>query len=134
MVEGDTEQSQGSGRIGRKACLGKPVSVQSVSRQEKAEKPPKLYDLTTLQREANRLYGYTAQQTLDYIQLLYEKRYHGEDILFPGRERTKICPRHSFCGNYCIVVAYFGTVRDLIRLYCAAKPGHGGKCPGNLPA
>lgn len=58
----------------RKSCLGRPAAVQSVNRQEKTEKPPKLYDLTTLQREANRLYGYTAQQTLDYIQLLYEKK------------------------------------------------------------
>lgn len=58
----------------RKSCLGKPVLVQSVTRQEKTEKPPKLYDLTTLQREANRIYGYTAQQTLDYLQLLYEKK------------------------------------------------------------
>lgn len=58
----------------RQACLGKSAVVQAVNRQEKAERPPKLYDLTTLQREANRLYGYTAQQTLDYIQLLYEKK------------------------------------------------------------
>lgn len=58
----------------RKSCLGKPVTVQVVERQEKTEKPPKLHDLTALQREANRLYGYTAQQTLDYIQLLYEKK------------------------------------------------------------
>lgn len=58
----------------RQACLGKSAVVQAVNRQEKTERPPKLYDLTTLQREANRLYGYTAQQTLDYIQLLYEKK------------------------------------------------------------
>lgn len=58
----------------RQACLGKSAVVQAVNRQEKAERPPKLYDLTTLQREVNRLYGYTAQQTLDYIQLLYEKK------------------------------------------------------------
>ena len=58
----------------RTACVGKPVTVREVSRQEKTEKPPKLYDLTTLQREANRLYGYTAQQTLDCVQLLYEKK------------------------------------------------------------
>lgn len=58
----------------RQACLGKSSVVQAVNRQEKAEHPPKLYDLTTLQREANRLYGYTAQQTLDHIQLLYEKK------------------------------------------------------------
>lgn len=35
---------------------------------------PHLYDLTTLQRECNRIYGYTAQQTLDYVQSLYEKK------------------------------------------------------------
>lgn len=58
----------------RSSCVGQTAVVRSVERQEKKEKPPKLYDLTTLQREANRLYGYTAQQTLDYIQLLYEKK------------------------------------------------------------
>ena len=48
--------------------------VQKVERKEKTEKPPQLYDLTTLQRDANRLLGFTAQQTLDYAQSLYEKR------------------------------------------------------------
>ena len=46
----------------------------SVTREKKAEQPPKLYDLTTLQREANRLFGFTAKQTLDYAQTLYEKK------------------------------------------------------------
>ena len=58
----------------RTACLGKTALVQSVTRKDKTERPPKLYDLTTLQREANRLFDYTAQQTLDYLQSLYEKR------------------------------------------------------------
>lgn len=58
----------------RKSCLGKTVYVKSILRQDKTELPPKLYDLTTLQREANRLFDYTAQQTLDYLQSLYEKR------------------------------------------------------------
>ncbi len=58
----------------RTACVGKPAAVQAVTRKEKTERPPKLYDLTTLQREANRLFDYTAQQTLDYLQALYEKR------------------------------------------------------------
>ena len=48
--------------------------VTSVSTKEKSESAPALYDLTTLQREANRVLGYTAQQTLDYLQSLYEKR------------------------------------------------------------
>ena len=55
-------------------CQGSTAVVQSVERQEKTEKPPALYDLTTLQREANRTLGYTAQQTLDYLQALYEKK------------------------------------------------------------
>ncbi len=48
--------------------------VQKVERKEKDEKPPQLYDLTTLQRDANRLLGFTAQQTLNYAQSLYEKK------------------------------------------------------------
>ena len=48
--------------------------VQKSERKEKAERPPALYDLTTLQRDANRMLGYSAQQTLDYTQALYEKK------------------------------------------------------------
>ena len=62
-----------AGRL-RAACVGKPVIVRTVTGKERTERPPKLYDLTTLQREANRLLGYTAQQTLDYAQVLYEKK------------------------------------------------------------
>ena len=59
----------------RKACLEAGMAtVRKVERREKSEKPPALYDLTTLQREANRLFGFTAQQTLDYTQSLYEKK------------------------------------------------------------
>jgi len=50
------------------------VTVQKMERKEKVESPPQLYDLTALQRDANRLLGFTAQQTLDYAQSLYEKR------------------------------------------------------------
>ena len=50
------------------------VTVQKMKRKEKYESPPPLYDLTALQRDANRLLGFTAQQTLDYAQSLYEKR------------------------------------------------------------
>lgn len=45
-----------------------------MEKQIKTVQPPRLYDLTTLQRECNRIYGYTAQQTLDYLQSLYEKK------------------------------------------------------------
>ena len=54
-------------------CTGE-VRITRVERREKRENPPALYDLTTLQREANRELGFTAQQTLDYLQSLYEKR------------------------------------------------------------
>ena len=72
----------GSGRIAsmdeadtlRKACAGASAICFSVKREKKTEQPPKLYDLTTLQREANRLFGFTAKQTLDYAQQLYEKK------------------------------------------------------------
>lgn len=55
-------------------CDGKSVKCLSVTHEQKKELPPKLYDLTTLQREANRIFGYTAKQTLDYAQSLYEKK------------------------------------------------------------
>ena len=58
----------------RDACDGQRAVCVSVAREKKTEKPPKLYDLTTLQREANRVFGYTAKQTLDYAQSLYEKK------------------------------------------------------------
>ncbi len=57
------------------ACRKEMIStIQKVTRKEKSENPPLLYDLTTLQRDANRLLGFTAQQTLDYAQSLYEKK------------------------------------------------------------
>lgn len=73
--------SLSSDRIAEKAeadaladiCTGE-LHVAKVERREKRENPPALYDLTTLQREANRELGFTAQQTLDYLQSLYEKR------------------------------------------------------------
>ena len=54
--------------------LDKSMTVTKIERKEKAVKPPALFDLTTLQREANRRCGFTAQQTLDYLQSLYEKK------------------------------------------------------------
>ena len=56
------------------ACADGSAVCVSVKREQKKEQPPKLYDLTTLQREANRIFGYTAKQTLDYAQALYEKK------------------------------------------------------------
>lgn len=55
-------------------CVDKSdFTVVDLTEQQKSVIPPKLYDLTALQRDANSIYGYTAQQTLDYLQSLYEK-------------------------------------------------------------
>ena len=56
------------------AQCGKSAVVKSVAKEQKNSNPPKLYDLTSLQRDANKLYGYTAQQTLDCAQKLYENK------------------------------------------------------------
>ena len=57
-----------------KACYGKNATIQSIEEKEKSIGAPKLYDLTTLQRDANRLHDRTAQETLDIAQRLYEKK------------------------------------------------------------
>ena len=56
------------------ACEHSQTVCVSVTKETKTEQPPKLFDLTSLQRAANRIYGYTAKQTLDYAQALYEKK------------------------------------------------------------
>lgn len=58
----------------KQECCGNSVTVKSIERKEKSERPPLLFDLTTLQRTANRELGYTSQQALDYLQALYEKK------------------------------------------------------------
>jgi DNA topoisomerase-3 len=58
----------------RAACDGKTAVISGVKKQEKTVAPPRLYDLTTLQREANRMFGHSAQKTLDIAQSLYEKK------------------------------------------------------------
>ncbi len=80
----------------KKACDGQPVVVKSVKRTEKNVNPPLLYDLTTLQRDANRLLGYTAQQTLDYVQALYEKKlctYPRTDSRYLTEETASVIPK-----------------------------------------
>lgn len=72
------------------------TTVQKVERKEKNEKPPQLYDLTSLQRDANRLLGFTAQQTLTYAQSLYEKKlitYPRTDSRFLTEDMTASLPR-----------------------------------------
>ena len=78
-----------------KNCENQPVIVKSIEGKEISENPPLLYDLTTLQREANRQLGYTAQQTLDYVQALYEKRlctYPRTDSRYLTEDMTAVLP------------------------------------------
>ena len=90
------------------ACYGSTVTISSVKREVKTDKAPKLYDLTTLQREANKAFGYTAQQTLDYTQSLYEgklvtyprtdSQYLSDDMLQTALEVTKLCDSYFGFG------------------------------------
>ncbi len=70
----DRISDENSAREIAEKCSGKTAVISELKREVKTEKPPKLYDLTTLQREANRQYGYTAKQTLEYTQSLYEMK------------------------------------------------------------
>lgn len=73
-ASGERQEEQEKAETIRFSCDGQPATVRAVEKQTKTVQPPRLYDLTTLQRECNRIYGYTAQQTLDYLQSLYEKK------------------------------------------------------------
>lgn len=73
-VSGERMKDKAAAEQQKAACQGNAATVKKVERRDKSEKPPALYDLTTLQRDANRLLGFTAQQTLDYLQNLYEKK------------------------------------------------------------
>ena len=76
-LDGFTASSERYKKKSEAEAVSKGCSVATVTkaeRKEKSEKPPALYDLTSLQRDANRVLGYTAQQTLDYTQNLYEKK------------------------------------------------------------
>ena len=94
-------------------CSGKNAAVTEIKKEVKTVNPPKLYDLTTLQREANRQYGYTAQQTLDYTQALYEKKlctyprtdsqYITDDMEQTALRRVDLVCKHIECCNGMLV-------------------------------
>ena len=88
------------------ACDKKQAVVSSVKRETKTVNPPKLYDLTTLQREANRYYGFTAQQTLDLVQSLYEKKL----LTYPRTDSQFITDDME------------STVRQVIGIVCRKMP------------
>ena len=88
------------------ACEKKQAVVSSLKREAKTVNPPKLYDLTTLQREANRYYGFTAQQTLDLVQTLYEKKL----LTYPRTDSQFITDDTE------------GTARQVITIVCRQLP------------
>ena len=107
-------------------CKGAAVTCTSVTKEQKKEQPPKLYALTTLQREANRLFGYTAKQTLDYAQSLYEKKlltYPRTDsrYLTSDMAETASCvihlaaklPPFDGCGNFFPLVVAMISDKDV---------------------
>ena len=88
------------------ACDKKQAVVSSLKKETKTVNPPKLYDLTTLQREANRYYGFTAQQTLDLVQSLYEKKL----LTYPRTDSQFITEDME------------GTARQVIGIVCRKLP------------
>lgn len=77
------------------ACNGQTAEIIRVEKKTRSDHPPKLYDLTALQREANQLFGYTAQQTLDCAQSLYEKKlatYPRTDSRFLTHDMASVLP------------------------------------------
>jgi len=104
------------------ACHNGQAVCVSVGQEQKTQNPPKLFDLTALQREANRLFGYTAKQTLDLAQSLYEKKlltYPRTDSRFLTSDMLKTIPviinQAALCvgfirGNVGIPIDYMGNV------------------------
>jgi DNA topoisomerase-3 len=90
-------------------CNGKSAAVTAVKREKKTVNPPRLFDLTTLQREANRLYGYTAQNTLDFTQNLYEKH---RCVSYPRTDSQYIT--EDMAGTVCDII---GIIFDKIPTY-----------------
>ena len=107
-------------------CSESEVICTSVTKEQKKENPPKLYDLTTLQREANRIFGYTAKQTLEYAQSLYEKKlltYPRTDSRFLTADMEETAtvlvhlaaklPPFDTCGNFYPLVSLTVSDKDV---------------------
>ncbi len=103
----DNFEDEEAARSLAEKCSGSDAVVIEVNRQTRTKQPPRLYDLTSLQREANRVFGYTAKTTLDYAQKLYEAKY----ITYP---RTDSC---------FISAEMEDSVRELAALVHDAVPG-----------
>ena len=110
----DKFKSKEEAEVLKQKCLNEPVVFESAVSDEHREKAPKLYDLTSLQRDANRIYGFTAQQTLDYTQSLYERKlctYVRTDSMYLTDDMEKTAEKlFSLCSSVLKIVS------DLSRL------------------
>ena len=88
------------------ACEASAAVCTSLVKEKKTIAPPKLFDLTSLQREANRIYGYTAKQTLDLAQALYEKKL----LTYPRTDSSYLTNDMG------------GTAESIITLLCGKLP------------
>lgn len=96
------------------ACRGKSAHIENVVSVAKTKQAPKLYDLTSLQRDANKILGFTAQQTLDYAQSLYEQKlitYPRTDSKFLTEDMKNTVPDvATACGTFFGAEAEFSNV------------------------
>ena len=102
----ERQDDEAAARQMKAACEKSQAVCTSLKKEKKTAAPPKLFDLTALQREANRLYGFTAKQTLDYAQALYEKRL----LTYPRTDSKYITSDME------------GSTKELITGLCAALP------------
>lgn len=109
-AESERFSDEESATVAAQICNNDEPIVKSVGRKEKSEKAPTLYDLTTLQRDANRILGYTAQQTLDYLQSLYEKKL----CTYPRTDSKFLTD--DMKGSVSDIVAISADVLDLVSL------------------
>ena len=107
-----------------KACESSPATIQSVTKERKRTNPPKLYDLTAIQRDANRFFGYTAKQTLDALQELYEKKlvtYPRTYSRFITSDMGKSVEELLVSLEKCFSFMAKGGIKNIDRLVCDSK-------------
>ena len=122
-VSENIESAEGADKLAER-CEGQSAIITKVEKQAKRENPPKLYDLTSIQRDANRLFGYTAQQTLDILQELYESKL----VTYPRTDSRYITSdmERSVTGILDILSAGFSVAgkadeKNVQRLICDSK-------------
>lgn len=108
------------------SCNGQLAKVVSVKREDKYLAPPKLYDLTSLQRDTNKLFGFTAKQTLEHTQSLYEKKlvtYPRTDSQFlsDDMEDTAMSVIRAIKEASCLVPSYDETKPDVSKVLNSRK-------------